>query len=298
MSMVRGAALLGAVLLVATGCGSGPAGTAGRGALPAATSTTGGSVTSEGSAPAAGSATAATSATSATAAGSATSAGSQTATGRPSALGSLTGYLREVDATDAAIRHAAALVNSDVTAAGLTVRPATRAAVEALDAQQDRLAKAFPAGMSTPLARAAILVFSNLASRAAAMNPVRRSGDVRATDPGFADLRGCLAHGAQAVARYRSDLAALRALAAASPAFTPAAPSSRASAEAALQTELVRNGENCCASCGGYVGDKIYPVVWGRATGISGPADGMINGIDFTARYRPDGGWTVEIHAG
>ena len=214
----------------------------------------------------------------------------------------LQAYLREVDGMDAALRQVATLVNGDLTARGLAARPRTVAAVRALTARETRVRRSLPAGMSPALTRAALLVYSELSSRVAAFNPiVRASADLPAGDPEFTELKGCLANGAVAAARSGRDLTALRRLAASSRAFVPAAPSARATAEIALRTTLVRNGNGCCDSCGGYLSDALVPLVWGRPAGPREPGervDGTIDGIDFDATYHADGGWTVQIHAG
>jgi len=211
----------------------------------------------------------------------------------------LQAYLREVDGMDAALRQVATLVNGDLTARGLAARPRTVAAVQALTARETRVRRSLPAGMGPALTRAALLVYSELSSRAAAFNPiVRASADLPAGDPEFTELKGCLANGAVAAARFAGDLTALRRLAASSRAFVPAAPSARATAEIALRTTLVRNGNGCCDSCGGYLSDALVPLVWGRPAEPGARADGTIDGIDFDATYHADGGWTVQIHAG
>ena len=225
-------------------------------------------------------------------------------TGRRTALDvpALQAYLREVDGMDAALRQVAALVNGDLTARGLAARPGTVAAVRDLTARETRVRGSLPAGMSPALTRAALLVYSELSSRAAAYNPiVRGSADLPMGDPQFAELKGCLANGATAAARFGRDLTALRRRAASSPAFVPPAPSARSTAEIALRTTLVRNGNGCCDSCGGYLSDALVPLVWGRQTEPGEPgarADGTIDGIDFDATYRAPGGWTVHLHAG
>jgi hypothetical protein len=216
--------------------------------------------------------------------------------GAASALPRLQAYLSQVDAKDAQLKAAAALVNADVTATDIRLRPATQ---QAARAAQDlaALRRAIPAGMSLALTRSALLVFSNLASRAAAFHGVLTVAlPVSAVD--YRTAMNCLANGGRAAARFPADVAALRALATQSPAFRAVPESSRAAAEIALQTEFVWAREACCDSCGGYVGADLAPIVWGRSTGISGPSDGMINGVDFDARYRDATGWTVRIHAG
>jgi hypothetical protein len=197
---------------------------------------------------------------------------------------------------DAALQRVATRVNADVTKAGVRPRPETLTAIEGVRDVQ-ALQRAFPPGMSTALTKASLLVFSNLASRAAAFHGVPYHAATSTTGE-YRIMMACLANGSRAAARFGSDVAALKKLAASSPAFTPALPASRAVAEIALQTLWVWKDEACCDSCGGRVSDRLAPIVWGHSTGISGPADGTIDGVDFAASYHTGTGWKVEIHAG
>jgi len=277
--------VVAAVLLA--GCGGGTGG----GAAPLTPGPATSGPAESGPAPSTGPGPAATGATGST--GSTGPAGTAA-----SALPQLDAFLLQVGSLDAALRQAGALVNADVTAAGMTPRPATRQAIDAVDARVLTVAAAMPAGMGVPLTRASLLVFSGLASRAAAFHGVPGSA-VTASSADYRHMTGCLANGARAAARSAADLAALRALAASTPAFRPAAPSSRATAEIALQTRFVWGGEACCASCGGYVSDAVATVVWHRRV-LEGPTpvDGTIGGVGFDATYHAGTGWVVDIHAG
>jgi uncharacterized protein YceK len=236
-----------------------------------------------------------TSSTTATTA--AVSSGSTSSAAPVSALAGLAGYLEAVAAADVRIRRVAALVNGDITAAGVRIRPTTAAAIQALDVTD--VAAALPPGMPASLTRAALLVFSELSSRRTAFHGVPLEGLVAAGEPGFARMTACLANGARAAARFGADVAALRTLAAATEPLRRVEPASRAAAEIALRTRYVQGQNGCCDSCGGYVSDRLVPIVW-NARDLPGGVhvDGTIDGIDFEARYRTPGGWQVAIHAG
>lgn len=215
---------------------------------------------------------------------------------RATALDGLGAFLAEVDRTDARLHEVAGFVNADVTAKGVRARPQTVAAIYALDLKP--LAKALPAGAGTALTRASMLVFSNLSSRAASFRGVPE-GFAPVGSEEYAHMRECLANGARAQARFAADLAALRRLAAASPAFVPAAAGSRAAGEIALQTALAVGGNTCCGSCGGYVDDELSPVVWrAKEDPVEGHTDGTIGVIEFEASYTAAAGWKIELHAG
>jgi hypothetical protein len=265
-------------VLVASGCGgaAGSAAPAGGVASRPAASSSGAAAT--GVASAAGSAPA-----------------GATGTG-VSALAALQPYLQQVAARAAQLQQVAALINVDVTPTDIRLRPGTARAIQ--DAQDSTaLRRAVPAGMSVALTKAALRVFSNLASRAAAFRGVLEA-PTPVSAASYRSAMACLANGGAAAAGFAADVAALRSLSARSPAFTPAPESSRAAAEIALQADFVGAREAGGDSCGGYVGDDLQTIVWGHPTGISGPADGTINGVDFSATYHAGTGWAVQIHAG
>lgn len=228
----------------------------------------------------------------------------QVTTERASALAGLRAYLTRVADVDQQLGRAAAAVNADVVTGGMRIGPATRSAVQ--DVDLTGLARALPAGMDAPLTRQALLVYSELASRRAAFNGVLEASvgpDGTATvapgSPALSRINECLANGARAHARFDADVAALRALAAASPPFTHAAPASRASAEIAVRTRYIDGWNRCCGSCGGYVTDRLAPVVWVEHDDpVAGHTDGAIEGVAFEATYRASSGWLIELHAG
>lgn len=275
--MRRGAAramgTVGVVLLTVTGCG-------GSGGTAVTTSTVGTAVTTSRVG------TAVTTSTVGSAA--------------PSAQPSLAGYLQAVDAADRGLREAADLVNQDFGPTGLTLRPRTVAAVRAVDLHA--LVRVLPAGQPEDLARRSLLVFGELSSRRAALEGVlRETGDgtrtVAAGSVGMSRLKACLANGGPAAARFARDRAALGA--AATRPFTVAPMSSRLTGEMLLRAQYIQGHNLCCGSCGGYVPDRLAPVVWKHRTFAGGETiDGTIDdGVGFEASFT-DGRWTVTLHAG
>jgi hypothetical protein len=222
-----------------------------------------------------------------------------TVTLTPNALAGLRSFLASVDRTDGQLARTAKMINADFTPSGATFRPATITTIKAIDLAG--LARAVPAGMPPELTRRALLVFSELSSRAAAFHGVLRAVEdgntVRADE--MAVLRDCLANGAKAQARFGADLAALRVLAGATAPFAATAPSSRAVGEIAVRTQYIQGWNLCCDGCGGYITDKLAPVVWKAEDLPNGEhIDGKIDGVGFEATYRAGRGWEAVIHAG
>lgn len=223
---------------------------------------------------------------------------------RRSALDGLRTYLTRVDGADARIGAAARMINADTTASAMRIRPATRAAIQALTL--DDVARALPAGMTPELTRRALLVYSELSSRRAALTAVGGLSPgpdgiaaVRKGTGGWDLVQGCLASGAKAKARFAPDVAALRTLAASSKPFTVPPVSARATAEILVRTVYIDGWNGCCDSCGGYVTDRLAPVIWQPKDYGSGEhVDGTIDGVGFEASYRAATGWRVVVHAG
>lgn len=221
-----------------------------------------------------------------------------------SALDGLQGYLTRVASADARIAAVARLINGDTTASGMRIRPATRSAIAAL--QLGDVARALPAGMSTELTRRALLVYSELSSRRAALTAVGGLTPgpdgiavVRKGTAGWDLVQGCLASGAKAKARFAPDVAALRTLAAGSKPFTAPPAAARATGEILVRTVYIDGWNGCCNSCGGYVTDRLAPVVWQpKDSGNGEHVDGTIDGVGFEASYRSGSGWRVVVHAG
>lgn len=217
------------------------------------------------------------------------------ATGSPgrlrptSAAAGLASFFTEVERSDLRIRTAAGLINGDVGATGaIEFRPETLAAMRAAWPPA-AVARAVPAGLPPALLRSVLLVYSDLAARAAA---VAMTGH----ETGRVDQLSCLARGAAPAVRFRDDVAALRAQADAAPAFAAVPPDSRAAAEIQLRTAYI-DGFN--AGCGGHVFTELTPIVWQTRTlpGGEPPVDGTIGAASFRAGYKPGSGWHVTILA-
>jgi hypothetical protein len=213
-------------------------------------------------------------------------------------------FLGEVERADARIRAASALVNADAVGGGMRIRPSTRAAISALDLTS--VAGSLPAGAGEALTRRSPLVYSELSSRRAALRGLvlrtpAADGTVTLSpgDEALTRVRECLANGARAYARFGPDVAALRTLAATSASFAAAAPASHAAAEIAVRTRYIDGWNGCCDACGGYVTDRLVPIVWrDREDPVAGHTDGTVDGVAFEASYRGGSGWTVVVHAG
>lgn len=227
-----------------------------------------------------------------------------TITARASALDGLRTFLARVDRADSRLTQAARLVNGDAVSSGMRIRPITRAAITAIEL--DDVAQALPAGMPQPLTRKALLVYSELASRRGAFESVVRvqpgpdgiATVAKGTD-GMRVIEDCLANGSRANARFRPDVAALRSLASSTSPFPVVPASSRATGEILVRTAYIDGWNRCCDSCGGYVTDRLAPVVWAAKDLPSGEhIDGTIDGVGFEASYRPGSGWRVVVHAG
>jgi hypothetical protein len=153
------------------------------------------------------------------------------------------------------------------------------------------LAKTIPGGMPPQLESAALLVWSDLMSRYAAMcvgvGPYQPQTD--------SDLDGCFKNGAAAAARFPADLASARALAAASPPITPVAPDSHAAGEVAVQVNAIVESEVGCDGHGGFIFSTLQPVVWQPGISDSQPTAGTIGPTPFTAHYDPTTGWSARL---
>lgn len=225
----------------------------------------------------------------------------------PTALDDLVLFVDAAQAADARLREAVPSVNRAVHAREVVVDAETSAAVRAADPAE--VATLIPAGMPDPLVQATVLVYSDLASRYAAMRAF--GGDSPRSYPrfppeveqGLADLAEgesmvlCLANGSPAAARFDDDLDALVALATATPPLAPVAASSLAAAEVTLRTTLVDLGNNGCASCGGYVATTSEPITWDEAPAGATTRTGTVAGVDFQVTYQPGSGWTAQLNA-
>jgi hypothetical protein len=214
---------------------------------------------------------------------------------RRTAADELARYFAQARRADARIHAAATAINGDIGAAGpLQFSEATKNAVKAADPW--RAASDIPAGLKPDLMWAVLRVQNDLESRWYAFRPVVYGS---ASSPGEArhDLLRCFGGGAPAAARFGSDLAAARSLAAASPPVTRVLPASRRAADLAIRLQLIVLANGGCDSCGGYLFGHLPPVRWytSHVAGIT--FDGTAGAIPFTARYHAASGWEIRLNA-
>ncbi len=148
-----------------------------------------------------------------------------------------------------------------------------------------------PAGLPDDLLRAVILVYSDPASRRAAMQSFADACTPFDTDEA---LLAELDNGHAAATRFDSDLAVARSLAGSTPSVTVAPPDSREAAEVLLLVQYVDKSNAGCDSRGGAVVAELPAITWeSDNSGIIGtpPAD-----VAFSATFGPDG-YQVEIMA-
>ncbi len=217
-----------------------------------------------------------------------------------SAAAQLAGFYTAAQLADAQLRHAAALVNKGIGPSSMSFTPAALAAVKALDAAP--VARTIPAGLPTELLRRVLLVYSDLESRTASLSSISRSGYSSGSLPISGQegsyIHDCLGNGAPAAARFGADLAAVRALAEATPPVTVAAPDSRPAAELAVRITWINVGNSGCMSCGGGVTPTLATIIWQREYDPgAGHSDGTINGLRFRADYHAGSGWQAMLFA-
>jgi hypothetical protein len=166
------------------------------------------------------------------------------------------------------------------------------------------VARQIPAGLDRELLRRVLLVYSDLSSRRMAMSPITHAGQgvvvlprsgPTLTSPSAWEILDALGNGHAAAARFESDYAALRGLAAITPPFARQGDRSRAAAEVDVRVAYVDLANGGCAGTGGEVFTRLQPLQW-----RSGGGDrwtGTINGVAFQAVYRYGGWWRVSLDA-
>ncbi|MDY7102283.1 MAG: hypothetical protein S0880_13945 [Actinomycetota bacterium] len=207
----------------------------------------------------------------------------------PTAAEQLEPFFAGAAAVDAELRAAARAIN----ASGPPWDVATEEAANHVRAADvDAVAATLPAGMPDDLMAAAILVYSDLASRRAAMQDFANAGEISFDR----DPLSALANGHAAAERFADDLAAAEALAASTPAFDLPGPGSQATAELLLTIDYVNLANRGCDSRGGGVITELPPIEWTSDTGglIGGPG---IEAIEFVAEPHAGGQWTTYIVA-
>jgi hypothetical protein len=207
---------------------------------------------------------------------------------QPGAVEALAPFLSAAATMDGQLHAAAEAING----AGPpwdAVTDEVAGAVEAADPAV--VAATIPAGLRHDLLGAVVLVYSDLASRRAAMQSFAHAGTV---DEPANVLLAELGNGHEAATRFESDLAAARSLAESTPPVVVAAPDSRAAAELLLLVQYVDKANVGCDSRGGGVVTELPTITW---TGDSGGTIGRPSmTIEFQATLGPDG-YHVEIMA-
>lgn len=202
----------------------------------------------------------------------------------PSAADDLAAFFAAAESLDAEIAAAAGVYNTSFDAAAGTVGGAAIDAIGALSTTL--LGELIPPGLEMDLETAVLAVFADLESRIAALD-----GGVRYLNQGeYSDVEAtvyCLDLGSESNARFDSDLAAAKALAAASPAPTAAADSVEAGL-LAVRLETIRLMNWGCDSCGGVAVDDPIPVDWAGQT--------VMDGVEFDATFS-GAQWDISINA-
>jgi hypothetical protein len=226
-----------------------------------------------------------------------TAPATSTSPGTANATRALSGFFTAAATLDAQLHDAASAINGS--------GPPWTAVTEAV-AKKVRAAdlvpvgRAIPAGMPRDLVRSVVLVYSDLASRRYAMADFTYATgiDPRAY-PTSDDILRNLRNGHAAAARFESDLAAARSLAAATPPFPVRSTGSRQAAEVAVLVQFVGLANGGCDSRGGHVITTPPPIVWQRVPLYPGGpmADGTVAGIRFQAVHQSDGNWRININA-
>lgn len=214
------------------------------------------------------------------------------------ASAALDDFLTRATMADKALREASDRINAAITTTEVTYDQHTRDLLAS--AAPGPVASTLPAGMPDTLKKAALLVYSDLVSRWAAMSGSCDHGE--GTLP-RAEFDGCFVQGAPAAARFAGDLSALDQLAEATPEFAVAAQDSRTAEALAVRIRYIDLGNLGCANMGGYVATDPIPIVWQRTPDDAGGADWQgtvgagLAGIPFRGTFDPVLGWQIEILA-
>ena len=213
---------------------------------------------------------------------------------KPTAADGLAAYFAAARRASARVHAAAQAINGELGSSGTpTFSQATKNAVKRADPW---FAGAYiPGGLKPDLAWAVLRVQNDLEARWYAFRPVTEP--FSSPGEGRSDLLRCLAGGATAAARYTADLHTARRLAAASAAFVPAKPDSRASAEVAIELQTIMLANGGCDSCGGYLFTSMPAIIW-HTSHIAGITwGGTVGRIPFRATYHAGSGWKVQLNA-
>lgn len=216
---------------------------------------------------------------------------------KANAAAALSRFFTAATTLDAQLHDAATAINGTGPPWTAVTEPVARK-VRAADLVP--VGRAIPAGMPRELVRSVVLVYSDLVSRRYAMADFAHALRVDPhVTPTSDDLLRNLHNGHAAAARFESDLAAARSLAATIPAFPARPADSRQAAEVAVVVQFVGLANGGCDSRGGHVFTTPPSIVWQRAPFYPGGpmADGTVAGIRFQADHQSDGTWRVNINA-
>ena len=213
----------------------------------------------------------------------------------PSAAADLAPFVAQAAVVDERLRTAAARINAVVTPGTFEVDAATASAVVAAD--PETAFALLPAGMPSDLLDAAITVYSDLATRRAAMNAFEYTGAVSDETSDRQYAIDCLQHGSASAAAFDDDVAALVALAASLPPIDRPAPDSAEAADLVVVGTWISLGYNGCGGCGGDPVRTAPEVTWDVAPGSGGAPAGNVLGLPFTATYTAADGWQVLFNA-
>lgn len=217
---------------------------------------------------------------------------------RRTATSQLAGFLSGAQRMDQQLRAVATLINADIGPQVLNFRPATVAAIRAIEPAS--LTGAIPGGMPANLKAATFLVFSELAARRYAFQPIAlaQSGPIPRNSSTAQEIFQGLTNGSVPAARFASDLAALRTLAGQEAPIPSVAPDSRERAEVAVQVTYIVLRNAGCASSGGWWITSPAPITWDRGAAFgSHHVTGTVVNITFEADYQSGSGWHIQIHA-
>lgn len=212
-----------------------------------------------------------------------------------SAAPDLAPFVARAALVDEQLRTAAARINAAVTPGTFEVDAATAGAVMAAD--PETAFALLPAGMPQELLDAAITVYSDLATRRAAMNGFEYAGTVSDETSDRQYAIDCLQNGSAAAAAFDGDVASLVALAASLPPIDRPAPDSAEAAELVAVGTWISLGYNGCDSCGGEPVRSAPEVTWDVAPGSGGAPAGNVRGLPFTATFTSADGWQVIFNA-
>ncbi|TCC16060.1 hypothetical protein [Kribbella sindirgiensis] len=212
-------------------------------------------------------------------------------TREPSAVDALAPFFAAARTLDGRLRSAASAINSSGPP-WPAVTSRTARLVTAADLRP--VARTIPSGLPADLRTAAILIYSDLASRRYALQSFAFAGPLQPRTT--ADLLRELGNGHAAANRFQRDLAATKSLASETPPISVVPRSSRQTAETLLLVQYVNGLNGGCDSRGGAVVTTLPPIVWHHEE-AEPHRDGTIGGVLFTADLDSHDEWHVELSA-